>query len=132
MDILQILRHDYRQFPENQTFSLYDANVYFKDPMTQFRGLRRYQKMIQFIQTWFVDTQMDLHEMKQDGNQISTRWTLSWTAPLPWKPRLAISGSSELQLNAQGLITSHVDVWDCSRLSVLMQLFRNAPAAASD
>ena len=79
--------------------------------------------MIQFIQTWFINPQMVLHGIEHQANQIKTRWTLSWQAPLPWKPQLAITGRSELQLNAAGLISTHIDSWDCSRWDVVKQLF---------
>jgi hypothetical protein len=128
MDIVEILRQDYQRFPRDQTYSIYAPDVYFQDPLTCFRGVARYQQMIRFIQTWFIDTRMELDEMQQSGNQIHTRWSLRWVAPVPWRPAMAISGRSELQLNAQGLISSHIDYWDCSRLAVLRQLFRTSVA----
>ncbi len=123
MTILDILKQDYAQFPDNQTYSIYAEDVYFKDPLNQFQGLKRYQEMIGFIRQWFLDIQLDLHEIYQDENMIKTRWTLSWTTPLPWKPRVSIPGWSELKLNPSGLICSHIDYWDCSRWDVVKQLF---------
>lgn len=123
MDILETLTADYKSFPRNQTYSIYAEDVYFKDPLNEFRGLKRYQLMIQFINTLFLHPNLDLHQIQRQENQIRTDWTLSWTTPLPWKPRIAISGWSELQLNAQALIISHVDYWHCSRLDVLKQHF---------
>lgn len=125
MDIIQILKQDYQRFPADQTYSIYAEDVFFKDPLNQFRGINRYQQMIGFINNWFGNPKLDLHDIRQSGDQIETRWTLSWTSPLPWKPRIAINGWSELQLNADGLISSHIDYWNCSRLDVLKQhLFR--------
>ena len=125
MDIIQALKTDYQNFPKNQTFSLYAKDVFFKDPMTEFRGCDRYQDMIGFIERWFADPQLDLHGIEQldqpSQHHIRTDWTLHWTTPLPWKPRISISGWSELELNEEGLITSHIDYWQCSRLNVLMQ-----------
>ena len=57
MDIIETLKADYKKFPVDQTYSIYADNVYFQDPMTKFRGLERYKKMIQFIQTWFFKYQ---------------------------------------------------------------------------
>ena len=122
MDIIEILKQDYQRFPADQTYSIYAEDVYFQDPMNRFRGIDRYRQMIGFIGTWFIDIQLDLRDIRRTGNTIETRWTLSWTAPVPWKPRMAIPGLSELKLNAQGLIDSHIDYWDCSRLDVLRQL----------
>jgi len=130
MNIIQILKQDYQRFPRDQTYEIYAKEVYFKDPMTEFRGIKRYQAMIGFMTHWFQNIQMELHDIKQIsdrteplGDRIETRWTLSWTTPLPWQPRIAISGRSELMLNEQNLIISHIDYWDCSRWDVLRQHF---------
>lgn len=120
-DILEILQADYQQFPQNQTYSIYADEVYFKDPMTEFRGRDRYQQMIGFIQTWFRNTQMQVHQIQRQGNQIRTDWTLTWTTPLPWQPRIAITGWSELTLNDAEQIVAHVDYWHCSRWDVVKQ-----------
>ncbi|MEB3831468.1 DUF2358 domain-containing protein [Phormidium sp. CCY1219] len=123
MDIIQILKQDYQRFPENQTYSIYTEEVYFKDPMNEFRGRDRYEQTIEFISKWFKDVQMDLHDIRRRDNTIETRWTLHWTAPVPWEPRISIPGTSELKLNRESQIISHIDYWDISRLDVLKQLF---------
>ena len=121
MELIEILKQDYEKFPADQTYSIYAENVYFKDPMNQFRGIQRYQQMIGFIQTWFKELQLDLHDISQEGDTIKTRWTLSWTTPLPWQPRISIPGWSELKVNSEGAIASHIDYWDISRFDVLKQ-----------
>lgn len=123
MDIIEILKQDYQRFPANQTYSIYAEDVYFQDPLNKFRGVKRYQQMINFIQTWFLNTKMDLHDIQHLGDKIKTEWTLSWNTPVPWKPHIAISGWSELGLNTDGLIVSHIDYWRCSRLDVIKQHF---------
>lgn len=123
MNVLESIKQDYQRFPFDQTYSLYAKDVYFKDPLTEFRGCDRYQKMIGFIATWFRDVKLDLYEIRQDNDRIDTKWTLNWTTPLPWKPRIAIPGRSELILDEQQLIVSHIDYWDCSPLAVLKQHF---------
>ena len=123
MTILKNIKQDYQQFPQNQTYSLYAEDVYFKDPLTEFRGVERYKQMIGFMSQWFLEIQLDLHDISQSENTIKTRWTLSWTAPLPWKPRMSIPGWSTLEINSDGLISRHIDYWDCSRLDVVKQLF---------
>lgn len=121
MDILETLKQDYQNFPHDQTYRIYSEDVYFKDPLNEFRGRKRYERMIQFIATWFQDPKLDLHQIQRQGQQIRTDWTLSWTTPLPWKPRIHIAGWSELGLNAEDQIISHVDYWHCSRWQVLKQ-----------
>lgn len=121
MDIIDILKADYQTFPENQTYNIYAPDVYFQDPMNKFRGVAKYQQMIGFIKTWFIAPQLDLHSIQRTGDTIKTEWTLSWNTPLPWKPRIAINGWSELKLDSQDLIVSHIDYWNCSRIDVLKQ-----------
>ncbi|UBF24865.1 DUF2358 domain-containing protein [Kovacikia minuta CCNUW1] len=127
MAIIDILQSDYARFPFEQTFSIYSEHVFFKDPLSQFRGRGRYQSMIGFIKTFFLNCKMDLHAIRQEGNTIYTEWTLSWNTPLPWKPRISIPGRSELTLNSDGLIDSHIDYWNCSKLDVLKQHFAGLP-----
>ncbi len=130
MDIIQILKEDYQRFPVDQTYSIYAEDIYFQDPLNKFRGVNRYKLMIGFIDTWFIKPKMELQDIQQLGNTIKTQWILSWNTPLPWKPRIAIPGWSELQLTPDGLIASHIDYWHCSRLDVLKQHFQNGDANA--
>ena len=127
MDIVEALKADYARFPENQTYSLYAADVWFKDPLTSFKGVGRYRSMIGFMERWFQAVEMELHNIQQIDQRIDTTWTLRWIAPVPWRSKISISGRSELTLNEAGLVQSHVDYWDCSRLDVLKQLFFKAP-----
>jgi hypothetical protein len=126
VDIVEVLKADYARFPENQTYSLYAKEVFFKDPLTSFNGVARYRSMIGLMGQWFKAVDMELHSIQQIDQQIDTTWTLRWIAPVPWQPKMTISGRSELKLNAMGLIYSHIDYWNCSRLDVLKQLFLSA------
>ncbi len=124
MNIVEILKQDYQRFPVNQTFSIYASEVYFKDPLNQFRGVKRYQEMISFLSNFFKDIHMELHEIKRTGAIIETEWTLSMTPPLPWQPRLMIPGRSELKISSDELIIAHIDYWHISRFDALKQVFR--------
>jgi Uncharacterized conserved protein (DUF2358) len=124
MDIITILRQDYAKFPLDQSYEIYDEDVYFQDPLTQFRGLARYRKTIEFIQTWFEHPHLEMYEIDRVERLITTRWLLSWNTPLPWHPRIEIPGKSELLLNDADLIISHIDYWDRSPLDVLKQHFK--------
>lgn len=122
--ILEQLKEDYSRFPENQTYSLYAPDVQFKDPLNEFSGVEKYKKMISFLSGFFRDIDMELHSIEQTTPSLITlHWTLNMTAPAPWSPRLSIPGRSELGLNQNNLIGSHVDYWNCSRLDVLRQVF---------
>jgi Uncharacterized conserved protein (DUF2358) len=124
MDIIAILREDYERFPIDQSYQIYDRNVYFQDPLTRFHGLDRYQQTIGFIQTWFKNPHLELYAIDRLDRLITTRWSLSWNTPLPWYPRIEITGKSEMLLNDLDLIISHIDYWDRSPLDVLKQHFK--------
>jgi hypothetical protein len=127
MDLIEILKEDYRRFPKNQTYSIYAKDVYFEDPVNRFTGVDRYRKMIGFMGRFFQDIKLDLRDISQSADTIETRWNLSWKAPLPWRPQMAISGRSELKINSDGSIVSHIDYWDCSRVDVLKQIIFPVP-----
>lgn len=124
MDILEILRQDYAKFPIDQNYDIYAEDVYFQDPTSKFRGLGRYRKTIAFIQKWFKNPHLELQEIKQIDRLITTRWSLSWNTPLPWEPRIEITGRSELLLDNRDLIISHIDYWDRPLLDVVKQHLR--------
>ncbi len=123
MDLLEQIRLDYQHFPDQQSYHLYAEEVYFKDPLNEFRGVKRYREMIGFMSRWFQNIDLQLHQIEYTSpSQITTRWTLNWVAPLPWQPAMSIPGRSELGIGKDGKIVSHIDYWDCSRWAVLKQI----------
>ncbi|MGK7943516.1 MAG: DUF2358 domain-containing protein [Microcystaceae cyanobacterium] len=123
MDTLNIVKADYQRFPYNQTYTIYAEDVYFKDPLNEFRGIKRYQDMIGMMTQWLKEMKLEVQEIYQQDNIIHTKWRLSWTTPLPWKPSITIPGRSELILNEEDKIISHIDYWDCSKWEVIKQHF---------
>ncbi len=132
--IISTLKADYDRFPKEQTYDIYADDVYFKDPTSEFRGLDRYRKTIAFIDRWFKNPVLELHDIQVLGDAESpgdrppsstttlrTDWTLTWTTPLPWQPRISISGWSELIINKRYLVISHIDYWNCTVLDVIGQ-----------
>ena len=133
-DIINTITQDYARFPEAQTYAIYCDDVYFRDPVYQFRGLKQYQKMIGFITYWFRHLKLELHSIERQSELIKTRWTMSWNAPLPWQPRVSVTGWSELTVTDQvsetekaaGIlekISAHVDYWDCTKWDLMRQHF---------
>ncbi|MFS8854014.1 DUF2358 domain-containing protein [Synechococcus sp. H55.2] len=132
LDLVAILRADYARFPRDQTYSIYDPQVYFRDPLNEFRGLDRYRAMIASLERWLQDIHLELHDIHQSGSHIRSEWTLRGSLSfLPWRPRLCIPGWTEMRLNPAGLIESHVDYWRCSRWKVMRQMFRPGDAKGS-
>lgn len=122
MELVEIIKQDYKRFPNNQTFDIYDQNVHFKDPVYDFYGLKKYQEMIGFLTKWFKNLKLELHTIERQENQINTRWTMTWNSPLPWQPFISVSGRSELKIT-NNLIIGHYDYWDCSLWDMIKQHF---------
>ena len=122
-ELINILKEDYQRFPENQTFEIYAEDVYFKDPLNEFQGVKKYQAMIKFLGNFFGNIEMEVHNVIQEGTKIKTEWTLNMTSPLPWKPRLSIPGWTDLEVSDDNLIVSHIDRWHVSPWNVLRQNF---------
>ena len=123
VNLVEILKADYQRFPDEQTFEIYAQDVYFKDPLNEFRGVKKYRSMINFLSTFFSNIEMEVHGVDRNEDLIKTEWTLHMTPPLPWKPRLSIPGWSELKVNNANMISSHVDYWHISPWNVLGQNF---------
>lgn len=126
MSLVETLKSDYQKFPQDQSYHLYHPDVYFKDPLSQFKGIKKYRGMITLMGKFFGNMKLVLHDIKEDQNQrlIRTEWTLSWNSPLPWKPYTSVSGYSELTYDENQLITSHIDYWYCSVLDLIKQQFQ--------
>ncbi len=122
MNLIEIITQDYQRFPNNQTYAIYADNVHFRDPIYNFYGKKKYQKMIEFLSKWFKNLQLELREIKQQNDQIETKWKMSWISPLPWKPHVAVTGRSELKIK-DNLIIGHYDYWDCSVWDLIKQHF---------
>jgi len=129
-DLVEILKADYQRFPDNQTFDIYSEDVYFKDPLNEFRGVKKYREMIGFLSKFFGNIEMEVHNVTQKGTKIKTEWTLNMTSPLPWQPRLSIPGWSDLEVNQNNMITSHIDRWHISPWNVLGQNFTSSQKAS--
>ena len=126
MDILETIKQDYARFPAAQTYSIYAPNVHFRDPVYDFHGIDRYKDMIKFITTWFRNLKLELHSIQQKADTITTTWTMSWQAPLPWRPVITVSGWTELKLDQNQQICAHYDYWHCTKWDVIKQHFKLA------
>lgn len=60
------------------------------------------------------------------SNGFSLEWLLSGTYPLPWRPRVTISGHTRVEQDEDGCVTSVVDKWDISPLATIKQVLPRA------
>jgi Uncharacterized conserved protein (DUF2358) len=70
MDLIDELRGDYARFPQEQSYHLYAQDVYFRDPMTSFRGVDRYREMIGFMTRWFKEPKLDCPKWPEHPHRL--------------------------------------------------------------
>lgn len=124
MNIISILRQDYQNFPREHYYGVFAEDFYFEGFFNKFRGIETYKQMIQMYETGLINVNLNLVNIAQSEDIVKTLWILSCTAPFPWKPRITIPGRSEAKLNADGLISSHIDYLGISHTEILKQLFQ--------
>ncbi|KAI0567821.1 NTF2-like protein [Gracilaria domingensis] len=99
-------------------YSLYSTDFKFEDPLTIIRGVKKYEKHITFLERsiLFSDAQFNLLDLRVIGDRmdtIRTRWYLSLTVNLPWRPCAVFTGQSDYVVDVRDeKICNQVDYWD--------------------
>jgi hypothetical protein len=113
-------------FKKDITYDIYSPDIYFKDPVNQFKGKFNYRIIFWTLrfhgQLFFREIYFDLHEViPENQDTIKASWTVRGNLRLPWKTSLYFEGYSTYKLNEQGKIYEHIDVWDRSPKEILRQ-----------
>ncbi|WVN41751.1 nuclear transport factor 2 family protein [beta proteobacterium MWH-UniP1] len=103
----------------DQLADFYAPDCEFTDPFQKVRGRDRvrdiYLEMFnQLDRPRFTNVRL-LGSPNPSGSEVMIGWTFEFALG-PNKPRQSIAGASLLVIDAQGLIQSHHDYWDASRL----------------
>lgn len=109
----------------DQLAAFYAPDCEFTDPFQKVQGRDRvravYLEMFhQLDQPRFTNVRL-LGAPAPEPREIMIGWTFEFALG-PNKPRQRIAGASLLTLNAQGLIQTHYDYWDASRLMEALPL----------
>lgn len=102
----------------NPDYTLYSPRVTFEDPLNKFRGTSRYKANINFLKNSpvFSQTSLSLYDTRViSSDTVRTRWALSMTAMLPWRPIVTFTGQSDYVADDAGLVVRHIDYWDSLR-----------------
>lgn len=130
--ILATLRADLPTlFEQDITYDIYTQDIFFKDPVNQFKGKFNYRIIFWTLRfhgrLFFSDLHFDLHDVRvEDEYTIRADWTVRGTLRLPWHPHIFFNGYSLYSLNAAGKIYDHRDTWDRSPKTILQQFWRGA------
>ena len=128
--ILETLRTDLPTlFEEDINYDIYTQDIFFKDPVNQFKGKINYRIIFWTLRfhgrLFFTDLHFDLHDVRvTDELTIQANWTVRGTLRLPWRPNLFFNGYSIYLLNETGKIYDHRDTWDRLPKEILGQFWR--------
>lgn len=107
--------------------AFYTAEAWFKDPFNEARGLAEVQAVFKHMYAALDQPHFVVTGQLVDGAQCFLTWNFVFRfkrfSPDVWQ---TVRGGSHLQLNADGLITSHRDYWDAAE-----ELYEKLPAVGS-
>lgn len=105
-DVLIIIKSDYDNdyfVTGNFTSSIYTENCIFEDPTIKFSGRDLYARNLKLLVPFFDCASIKLlkieKEVESDTNFLRASWKLRTNLKLPWRPLIAIDGSTSYELN---------------------------------
>ncbi len=99
------------QSVESDFLTVFDQQIYFKDPFNEVRGLKEVQQIFRHMFQTLHEPQFRIHHM---AGADKTGY-LEWRFYFKLKPQAAtqqINGMSKILLNDQGKVLVHMDYWD--------------------
>ncbi|XP_021742288.1 uncharacterized protein LOC110708468 isoform X1 [Chenopodium quinoa] len=129
-DVLGILKSDY----DNAYFvtgiftsSIYIEDCLFEDPTIKFSGRELYSRNLQLLVPFFEQPSIVLKSIEKgvdaDRDFVLANWSLRTYLKLPWRPLIAIEGSTTYDLNDEYKIVRHLERWNVSALEAVGQIF---------
>ncbi|CAK8572360.1 unnamed protein product [Lathyrus sativus] len=129
-DVLIIIKSDYDNayfVTGNFTSSIYAENCIFEDPTIKFSGRELYARNLKLLVPFFDRASIRLlkieKDVKSDTNFLRASWKLRTNLKLPWRPLIAIDGSTSYELDDNFKIIRHVESWNVSALEAVLQIF---------
>lgn len=129
-DVLIIIKSDYDNayfVTGNFTSSIYAENCIFEDPTIKFSGRELYARNLKLLVPFFDCASIRLlkieKDVKSDTNFLRASWKLRTNLKLPWRPLIAIDGSTCYELDDDFKIIRHVESWNVSALEAVLQIF---------
>ncbi|XP_074311471.1 uncharacterized protein LOC141647248 [Silene latifolia] len=138
-DVLDILKSDYdNAYFVTGTFSssIYDGDCLFEDPTIKFRGTELYSRNIQLLVPFFEQPSIVLKNIDKGVNSdrdfVLATWSLRTYLKLPWRPLIAVEGSTIYDLNDEYKIVRHAESWNISALEAVGQIFTPGSRRSSE
>ncbi len=89
--------------------NLVDKDIEFSDPFNCFKGVKNFKKVFYHMFENVKDPSFIILDYSKNNNKVFLKWQMVFYA---FKSKQFIEGISEITLNNEGKINSHVDYWD--------------------
>ncbi|XP_057515780.1 uncharacterized protein LOC130797266 [Amaranthus tricolor] len=129
-DVLAVLKSDYDKayfVTGIFTSSIYAEDCLFEDPTIKFRGRDLYSRNLQLLVPFFEQPSIVLRSIangvNSETNFVLATWSLRTYLKLPWKPLIAIEGSTTYDLDDDYKIVRHAERWNVSAVEAVGQIF---------
>ena len=127
---LAAIKADYDQnyFISGQgDLAAYAPDCRFADPFASFKGTARFKRNVSNLGGLLSDVRLELTDWEERDGEVRVAWRFSGVLGVPWRPRLAASGSTRHVFDpATGLVVDHVEAWNVSPGEVVRSLVRPA------
>lgn len=135
-DLVETLRSDYALsyfLTGDFTDELYAEDCFFADPTVQFSGRDLYKRNLKLLVPFYEDPSLVLDSIEEVGDGeskfIQAFWRMRVYLKLPWKPFIAVDGSTKYDLDSTARIARHVESWNISAGQAIGQLFKPSERA---
>ena len=88
---------------------LVDSNIVFSDPFNYFKGNNNFKKVFYHMFENVKDPKFIILDYSINKHRVFLKWKMTFYA---FKSNHFIDGISEITLNNDGKINSHIDYWD--------------------
>nr|XP_010934893.3 uncharacterized protein LOC105054928 [Elaeis guineensis]XP_010934902.3 uncharacterized protein LOC105054928 [Elaeis guineensis] len=130
-DVVQILKSDYDRayfLTGNFNSDIYAEDCLFEDPTIKFRGKVQYSQNLDLLVPFFDRPSLKLEKIEKGSNYemdfILASWKLRTYLKFPWRPLIAIKGTTTYDLDKNLQIVRHAESWNISALEAVGQIFK--------
>ena len=88
---------------------LVDKNIIFSDPFNYLHGIENFKKVFYHMFNNVQDPSFIILHYSRNKHKVFLKWKMVFYA---FKSKQFIEGISEITLNSDGKINSHIDYWD--------------------
>lgn len=108
--------------PSSEIFAdLLTTNVHWSTPLFSATGLGSVTSNLDGLRNFVIDARVQPINSSNSESEEVVEWLFSFVYPLPWRPRVTISGRSVAFRDTDGTIMRIEDEWNHSPFSIVRQ-----------